>query len=278
MLSGMHTRFVRIIYKGGNAAARELGQRIEKWLELRGLHAELSEAGCEAKLTAKPETIIVLGGDGTILGVARSVAFQNIPILGINFGRVGFLTAFDEEEWETGLGAWLESRLPLRKCLALNWCLLRGGVPIREGVAVNDVVAGRGALARLVTIKTGIDAEPMGSLRSDGIIACTPVGSTAYCASAGGPVMHPELCAIALVPICSFMPRSFPLVVPAKTSITLTVGEDAEEAFLTIDGQLGTPLLRGDEVRIAGSPGAIQFLGSNTHFYSRLRTRGFSFK
>lgn len=277
-LACMPKRFFLIVYKDGNQEAGDLAHNIACWLSSQDIDTNLQKAGIGISYDKKPDLTIVLGGDGTILGVARILAGSNVPILGINFGRVGFLTSLEVSEWREGLAECVAGRLPLRKCMAMNWKIRRLDEIVGKGIAVNDVVVGRGALARLVNIHIGLDNEDMGLLRSDGIIACTPLGSTAYSTSAGGPAIYPELPVLSLTPICAFMPKSFPMILPHTASIKFTICDDPGDSYLTIDGQEGLPLLPKDEILVNGWPDAIQFLGESSHFYSRLATRGFSFK
>ena len=141
-------------------------------------------------------------------------------------------------------------------------------------MAVNDVVVGRGSLARLVGLQVAVDTCDMGLLRCDGLVCCTPVGSSGYSASAGGPILHPAMDAIGLTPICPCPGSVAPLVLPGRVTCRVGVGALAE-AWLTVDGQEGQALESGDEVVLTGAPGGVRFLGG-ARFFERLRVRGFA--
>lgn len=266
-----------VVCKARHAQARALGQEVLAWLKGRGLDARLFEAGDPAigAEGARPSRcVIVLGGDGTILGVARRFAFSGVPIFGINFGRVGFLTSADPANWRERLERALAPEAPVRSSLALRWQVVRSGGKVSEGVAINDVVVGRGALARLVGLHVSLDGCRMGILRCDGLVCATPVGSSGYSASAGGAVLHPGMDAIGLTPICPCPGPVSPLVLPGSVSCAVGITASAE-AWLTVDGQEGQALMGGDEVVLTGAPDGVRFLGG-VRFFERLRVRGFA--
>lgn len=266
-----------VVCKAGHARARALGREVVDWLAARGLAARLSEAGAEAgeDVSLRPSRcVIVLGGDGTILGVARRFAFSGVPLFGINFGRVGFLTSADPANWQERLERALAPGAPVRRCHVLRWGLRRCGMVVAQGVAINDVVIGRGALARLVGLSVALDGCSMGILRCDGLVCATPVGSSGYSASAGGPIIHPGMDAIGLTPICPCPGSVAPLVLPARVACVVGITASAE-AWLTVDGQEGQALMGGDEVTLAGAPDGVRFLGA-MRFFERLRVRGFA--
>lgn len=268
---------VLVVCKARHARARALGHEVLHWLAARGLVARLCEAGAGSPgggLERPARCAIVLGGDGTLLGVARRFAFSRVPLFGINFGRVGFLTSADPANWQERLEGALAPDAPVRSCLALRWRLLRRGSPVTEGVAINDVVVGRGALARLMGLHVALDGCRMGILRCDGLACCTPVGSSGYSASAGGPILHPGMDAIGLTPICPCPGSVSPLVLPGGLSCAVGIAASAE-AWLTVDGQEGQPLEGGDEVVVTGAPDGVRFLGG-VRFFERLRVRGFA--
>lgn len=269
-----------VVCKARHARAHSLGREVLAWLADRGLDARLCEAGAESAsaesaVTARPSRcVIVLGGDGTILGVARRFAFSGVPLFGINFGRVGFLTNADPGNWRERLKAALAPETPGRSCLVLRWRIFRSGRSLTEGVAINDVVVGRGALARLMGIHVTLDGCDMGILRCDGLLCCTPVGSSGYSDSAGGPILHPGMNVVGLTPICPYPGSASPLVLPGGAVCRLGVSAPAE-AWLTVDGQEGQMLQGGDEVVVSGVPDGVRFLGE-ARFFERLRVRGFA--
>ena len=262
-----------VVFKARHARAHALGHEVVAWLRARGLAARLCEAGDEA--AARPALcVIVLGGDGTILGVARRFAFSTVPLFGINFGRVGFLTSADPANWQERLESALADTGAPRSCLALRWRIIRRGELFSEGVAINDAVVARGGLARLVGLRVRLDGCDMGTLRCDGLLCCTPLGSSGYSASAGGSILHPCMDAVGLTPLCPYPDSASPLVLPG--SVVCRVGVTASaEAWLTIDGQEGQPLEGGDEVVVSGARDGVRFLG-HVRFFERLRVRGFA--
>lgn len=259
---------VLIVCKPGHEGAGRLGAIIAAWLERRGVHCRQAEAAGSDAL--QPELIVVLGGDGAILGVARKFAGRNIPIFGVNLGRVGFLTAVEADAWQNKLEAALAGKLRLSKCLGLRWRILDRQGESSAGIAINELVLSRGAMARIVNIAVKINDEELGVLRSDGIIASTPLGSTGYSSSAGGSILRSTLQVMTLTPICPFMTCAPPLVFGADAVFELTPADDA--CFLTIDGQEERELARGETVEIRGVADAVLLLGSR--FFARLRACG----
>ena len=211
-----------------------------------------------------------------MLGVARRLVGRKVPVLGINFGRIGFLTDAQPEQWREKLEECLTGSEPVRSCMALSWSLARKGQQIAQGCAVNDVVLSRGSLSRLVLFDVFIAGERLGPLRGDGIIVATPVGSSGYSVSAGGSLLHPSMNALAITPICPFLNSISPMVFPGDTECTFQILQGSTDCFLTVDGQEGQQLELGDTITVAGLPEAVHFLGKGTTFFERLRSRGFA--
>lgn len=264
---------ILILFKHGNKAARDMAAEAHCWLAQKGVDSSVMEA-CHAgyELSGEFDCVLVLGGDGTILGIARKLAGGNVPFFGINLGNVGFLTAADICDWQQRLDLALQGKIEPRKCLALKWSVLRGEKNVASGYAINEIVVSRGTLARLINLSIKINDHDMGILRSDGIIICSPLGSSGYSVSAGGPLVHPACEVVCLTPICPFPARVSPLVLPGKTVFEICA--DSCDAFVTIDGQEEVKLLDGDMVHVVGSPGAIHVLGDDTSFYEKLGRRG----
>ena len=270
-------RHVLLVCKVRHERAWKLGCEILQWLRMRGHVATLIEAGGgEAAYGEELDFVIVLGGDGTMLGVARRLAGRPVPLFGINFGRVGFLTDAQPEQWKERLAACLRGDLPLRACLALRWKLMRGGRLEAGGVAVNDVVLSRGSLSRLVCVNISVNGQCMGLLRSDGVILSTPVGSSGYSVSAGGPLLYPGMNAVGLTPICPFLNSISPMVFPGATVFCMRIEPGSTDCYITVDGQEGQQLEVGDLVEVTGAPAAVRFMGGELSFFERLRTRGFA--
>ncbi len=272
-MDGSFSRIL-VIYKTANPEAGILARTVAAWLEEMHFHA-LGPESAETDYDTSADCAIVLGGDGTILGAARRLAGKNIPVFGINFGRVGFLTTANPGDWMPKLQCALAGQMPVRNCLALTWELRRHEHLLAGGVAANDVVISCGSLARLLSLELKIDDGEMGTLRSDGLIVSTPLGSSGYTISAGGPLLKPDMNAMILTPVCPFVTNISPLVFPQGTLVKLRL-TSLRDTWLTIDGQEGHSLRHGDIVRIGGWPDAMQFFGDDAQFFERLRSRGFN--
>jgi len=250
-------RSVHLITKSGHEQANRLGMVIQDWLQKQGCHALIVPSDTYAHTvpgcSSLPDMILVLGGDGTLLRVASRVAELGLPVLGINFGRVGFLTALCPEDWETALSQILQGRYRLSPRIVLGYELWRNGSCIQEGRFVNDLVVGRSGLARLIRLSLWYEEELMSRLRADGIIVSTPVGSTAYVAAAGGALISPELEVMEICPVCPFMSDFRPLILPSRERISIRMDSSTPESFVTLDGQSGWPLQEGDVMSIQAS-------------------------
>lgn len=269
-------RTILVVTKDRVPEARDLGLKIVHWLREKG-HTVSVVASCQAtNLYDDPalSRIIVLGGDGTILGVARRVVGRNIPLVCINFGRVGFLSDIEPEQWEEGLSEILESDV-VRSMASLRWSLMRYGHLVAHGYAVNDVVLSRASLARLVHADIFVDGELMGNVRADGFLLSTPVGSSGYSVSAGGPLLTPSLNALAFVPICPFLNTIPSMVFSCHTVFRFVLKPGTTESYLTVDGQEGQIMQTNDILEVEGIPDSVHFLGKGLSFIKRLRTRSF---
>ena len=217
------------------------------------------------------DLILSIGGDGTMLRVARAVVPWPIPILGINLGKFGFMTELSPDEaldrvpaFLSGEG-WVEERT-----------MLQVDPPTEGGSfhALNDVVVGRGAIPRVVHVEVSVDGEPLTTYKADGVIVATATGSTGYSLAAGGPILYPQSSEILLNPISPHLTLNHTIVLPPTVEVTLKVSTD-HQAVLSIDGQVNLPLQSGDVVRIKRSPHATRFLRAQppTYFYATLAQR-----
>ena len=217
--------------------------------------------------------IITCGGDGTILRVAQIATEAGIPILGVNFGRLGFLTELTATESDKKLSkilagaGWIEERAMLQA----NLRPANNREPARSFHALNDIVMARGEIARIVHIDTKIDGRPFTTYRADGVIAATATGSTGYSLAACGPVLHPESCSFVLTPITPHLTMHYPLVLPAATRLDLTINT-VHQAILSIDGHTSLSLGDGDSITIEASPLKTRFLRLHprNYFYPSL--------
>lgn len=269
-----------LVVKEGNEAGLRACALAEEWLTARGVRCRvLLHPREDIAVSLPPETdlLIVFAGDGTMVSVARQLVGMNIPVAGINFGRVGFLAELAEATWRQALAAALASGFRVEKRMALRYTLHRAaGGEGQRGEVVNDVVVTRGKVARLVSLKLGVNGAPFVTLRSDGLIFSTPTGASGYAGSAGGPLVLPTLDAYVVAAICPYL-SSFPsMVLNHETVFSVTVGEAASDLYLTLDGQEAHPLAEGDRLEVSGAPGRILVADFGLKgYFSRLLQAGF---
>jgi len=194
------------------------------------------------KLPSSVDLILVLGGDGTMIATARMIGDREVPVMGVNFGGLGYLAEFRIEELYTALEAILAGNYRLDRRVMLAVELLRGNDPVTTHQVLNDVVINKSALARIIEIEAYLNQQFVNSFRADGLIISTPTGSTAYNLSAGGPVIFPSMNAVVITPICPFTLSNRPIVVPDDAVIELRLKTEQEDVALTLDGQEGFPL------------------------------------
>jgi NAD+ kinase len=251
---------VGVIVKPHTDEAWDTACELSTWLKERGIDLvgkSLSEdEACRvptlstAEFIAKADLIVVLGGDGTMIAAARLLGDTETPVLGINYGSLGYLTDFRIEEMFPALEQVLAGNYQLDHRVTLDVQHHRAGVVLTENRILNDVVINKAALARIIEIKVELDGFYVNSFRADGLIVATPTGSTAYNLSAGGPIIFPSMRAMVLTPICPFTLSNRPIVVPDEAEIKLNLETNNEEVALTLDGQVGFELRSGDTVVI----------------------------
>jgi NAD+ kinase len=224
-------------------------------------------------LPGQVDLVLVLGGDGTLLSVARVVGDLGVPILGVNLGGLGFLTALTVEELFPSLEALLREELVIEERMMLAASVSRQGERLSEYVALNDMVITKSAMSRIIRLEVAVDQQFATGYRADGLIISTPTGSTAYCLSAGGPIVFPTMDAMVLTPICSHTLTNRPIVLPASQRIEVTLLTD-QDVMLTADGQVGFALKQWDSVEIYRAAARIRLLRPpQKHFFSVLRTK-----
>jgi len=220
------------------------------------------------------EMIVVLGGDGTLLSVARQVWNKNIPILGVNLGGLGFLTEITLNELYPVLEKVLRSEFEINEREVLKASVIRKGKRIAEFIVLNDAVINKGALARIIDLETTINDEYLSTFRSDGLIISTPTGSTAYNLSAGGPIVYPSLHTIIITPICPHTLTIRPIIIPDDVRIRALLKSRDEEVTLTLDGQQGFRLEFEDVVEVGKAEGRILLIKSPyRHYFELLREK-----
>jgi NAD+ kinase len=238
------------------------------------------QSGCSVQqvqpeeLAAEVDLILVLGGDGTMIATARMVGDREVPVLGVNYGGLGYLAEFRIEELYTALESILAGNYRLDKRVMLEVELRRGETTPTTNRVLNDVVINKSALARIIEIEAYLNHQFVNSFRADGLIVSTPTGSTAYNLSAGGPVIFPSMNAVVITPICPFTLSNRPIVVPDDAEIELLLKTDQEEVALTLDGQVGFPLEVEDRVVIRKSRTTFKLIQpSNRNYFDVLRDK-----
>ncbi len=221
----------------------------------------------------KPKFVLVLGGDGTLLAAARAVAPANIPIMGVNLGSMGFLTEVPlDEVWETLLAV-DEGRCAFENRNMLNTRLVRDGKIVASYDCLNDSVVNKSAIARLVSFDLYLDTVFVSNYKADGVIISTPTGSTAYALAAGGPILMPSVDAMVIAPVCPHSLTHRPLVVKDTVEVEIVVKSAGEEAYLSIDGQVGVPLSDDDRIVCRKSEFHTTLLRMRKTFFDVLRTK-----
>jgi NAD+ kinase len=238
------------------------------------------ETGCSIDTVANEELarqvdlIIVLGGDGTMIATARMVGESEVPVLGINYGSLGYLAEFRMEEMFPALSSILEGSYQIDSRVMLAAELFRKGERVSHTSVLNDVVINKSALARIIEIEASLNGQFVNSFRADGLIVSTPTGSTAYNLSAGGPVIYPSMNAVVITPICPFTLSNRPIVVPDDAVIELCLKTPKEEVALTLDGQVGVPLEVEDRIVIKKSRTAFNLVQPmNRNYFDVLRDK-----
>ncbi|MCH7622807.1 MAG: NAD(+)/NADH kinase, partial [Nitrospinae bacterium] len=198
-----------------------------------------------ADIPARADLLIVLGGDGTILSVARSAHPFNVPIFGVNLGALGFLAEVTLPDLYEVLEKVLNGQFECENRMLLNACVWRDKKKVVDYHVLNDVVINKGALARIVNLEVRVNNQYMTSYRADGLIIATPTGSTAYSLSAGGPIIHPSMDALVLSPICPFTLTNRSIVIPDQSLIQVELATENENVRVTFDGQEGCDMLQG---------------------------------
>ncbi|MBM4338434.1 MAG: NAD(+) kinase [Deltaproteobacteria bacterium] len=281
---------IGIIAKQNKPEAVNITGQLVEWLQSRGIDVYIEEGLGEAvRATTKgpwlsgikkeeipnhAEMIIVLGGDGTLLSVARLMGKHEVPILGVNLGGLGFLTEITLEELYRVLERVIRGEYVTDERVVLTVGVIRRGEKLTEFTVLNDAVINKGALARIIDIETTINGDYLTTFKSDGLIISTPTGSTAYNLSAGGPIVYPSLHCIIITPICSHTLTNRPIMVPDDVEIGVILKSKQQEVLLTLDGQQGFVLEFGDTVEVKKAEGRILLIKSPyRHYFEVLREK-----
>jgi NAD+ kinase len=278
-------RHAAIVGKHQALGMRELLDELAQFLTREGLDVSFERttglstglagypALSAAEMGAQCDLAVVVGGDGTMLGIARELARHNIPLIGINQGRLGFITDIPVGQFREALAPMIGGDYEEEHRSMLEGGIWRDNERIFEGLSLNDVVVSRGATASMVELKVDIGDEFVANLRADGLIVASPTGSTAYALSAGGPIMHPGIAGWVLVPIASHTLSNRPIVLPdgGEIRIEIVAGRDASANF---DMQSLASLLHGDQVRVRRSAHKVRFLHPRGwSYYATLRRK-----
>ncbi len=287
-------RHVGIVAKPGLAEAADLLLAVGHWLQARGVTphydrptAALTEGDLPGEvdepdtLGAEVQMMLVLGGDGTLLGTAGRLARGNydVPVLAVNYGSLGFLTEVTLPEVYGALGRALDGEAPEERRLMLAATVQRAGGEEERHLALNDVVITKGALSRMIDLAASADGQLIAHFKADGLIVASPTGSTAYNLSAGGPIVHPGVDAVVLTPIAPHTLTNRPVVLPASAALELrAVAEDGrlvrDETYVTFDGQTGAILAPGDSIRVTRAAYALRLLKpGNRGYFQMLRQK-----
>ena len=265
-----------IVIKPHAPSVEGILKTVVDYLEGRGIGCVLEDVAARklgrpdgldrAAIAGACDLVVVLGGDGTLLSVAHYAALAGVPVMGVNLGRLGFLTEIPVTEAVATLDKFLAGDESL---ISSRW-LLEARSPRDVSTCLNDLVVTKGAVARMIELALGIDGRDVATLKADGLIVSTPTGSTAYSLSAGGPILHPQVPAIVITPICPHTLSFRPMAVPATSTISVRLMTGGEEVHFTLDGQRGGVLVRNDTIEVRRSPTELKLVTSPRRSYYNL--------
>lgn len=276
---------IAIVGKYMNPEIREQILTLARFLSDRNINILIEEATAQQSdirsyttvhinaIGAQADLAVVVGGDGTMLSVARALVDYRVPLVGINRGRFGFLTDLTSDSMLDGVSKILAGEFNTEQRILLAANIVREGKVISQGYAMNDVVVNKSGLSRLIELEVHIDGQFVHRQRSDGLILATPTGTTAYALSAGGPILHPTLDAIALVPICPHTLSNRPIAINSASKVEVTLVQ-AKDAGVHFDGQLQLSLLPGDKVQVQRAAKTVALLHPEGHsHYDMMREK-----
>jgi len=281
---------IGVVVKPHEPDALETLCRLTTWLSERGIMLfglpEIEreriehQTGCaievvaDAELAKQVDLMLVLGGDGTTIATSRMLGETEVPVIGVNYGGLGYLAEFPIEELFPALEAILAGQYKVQQRVMLSVELWRDEQLVTRNRVLNDVVVNKSALARIIEIETYLNQQFVNLFRADGLIVATPTGSTAYNLSAGGPIIFPSMNAVVMTPICPFTLSNRPIVVPDDSMIEVRLMTKNEEVALTLDGQVGFPLQAGDRAVIRKSKTAFNLVQPpNRNYFDVLRNK-----
>jgi len=274
---------VGIICKHGKAEALKASVELTGWLNARGINVLLDEYAAkelgvkgtrDRELAERSDIVVVLGGDGTLLSVARLVGERGTPIVGVNLGTLGFITTVPLNQLYVTMETVLSSQYKVQERMVLNAKVKRGDKLVGEYNVLNDIVINKRELARIIEVEAYVDGKYLSLFKADGLIISTPTGSTGYSLSAGGPVVHPSLSSIGVTPICPHTLTNRPLIVPDDAFLEAIVRSSEQSVLITIDGQVGAALEYGDVIEARKAEHKMYTVMSpDEDYYHMLRTK-----
>ncbi len=274
---------IAIFAKVHDPRCQDVALQLISWLRGRGLvplveahlarHIGFTETIIN-DIPDKTDLVVVLGGDGTLISVARLIGDREVPILGVNLGSLGFLTEITLDELCASVDRYLSGDYKVSERIMLHVAVVRNGSIIEEKRVLNDLVINKGALARIIDLETTINGNYLTTFKGDGLIISTPTGSTGYSLSANGPILYPELECFVITPICPHTLTNRPIVVASDAQVTVELKCIKEDVFLTLDGQVGVELKCGDEIRIRKAEKRTRLIiSSSRDYFEILRTK-----
>ncbi|HET7841261.1 MAG TPA: NAD(+)/NADH kinase [Terriglobia bacterium] len=267
----MQVKRIGIVSKPRKAEVRDVVLPLLDWLRAHSIEAYIDkETGsiledhtrCLTRndMPSQVDLVVVLGGDGTLLAAARALNRKPVPLLAVNLGGLGFLTAITREELFSTLEGVLEGNYRSEKRVQIEGELIRADEVISSFLALNDVVVNKGAISRILDFELRADGKLISNYKSDGLIVATPTGSTAYSLAAGGPIVAPSVAAFVITPICAHTLTNRPVVLPDSATIELVVKAQREAAYLTVDGQMGITAHSEDIVRMKKAASVVEII------------------
>ncbi len=275
---------IAVFAKVHDPRCQDVAGELFRWLKERGfeplveshLARHMHCPGVRAAdIPGQADLVVVLGGDGTLISTARILGGRNVPILAVNLGSLGFITEITVDELYPALEKCLAGDFRISQRQMLQATLERDGRQMASHLVLNDVVINKGALARIVDLKTRVNDFDLTTFKADGLIISTPTGSTGYSLSAGGPIVTPSMNCIVITPICPHTLTNRPLVIDDASRVTVTVNSlDDEDVYLTLDGQVGLELKSGDVIQICRSAHCANLVTSERRdYFEILRTK-----
>ena len=235
----------------------------------------LNRESCSiSDMRSMADAVIVLGGDGTLLYASRMFRFLNVPVIGFNLGRLGFIMEHNIEDFEKVINDFINKKLIIKKRMKVDGIILENGENVFEEEALNEIVINKGAPSRMIELSIFINNSFVTRYRSDGAIISTPTGSTGYTISAGGPIVHPDLDSIILSPICPHALNIRPIVLPKTSTIDIRIETSNVECYATYDGQIVRPFNSGSILKVHRSSADLNLaVSENRNYYSILRDK-----